>query len=131
MKDELNERINKAYHEILSETMLNEKIVKMTSVYVTKNTAKIRNDIMKWAKSNNIPALYSDPFHPKLAVSISSDHLKELTDKFDSSYIKQIGGEQEYMVKKDELKAVGGSGGKQTRGAFGGYKPEYEKMWVR
>jgi len=108
---------------------LNESKVKMTTVYITKNTKKIRDELMKWAKANNVPALYNDPFHPGLAVSVATDHIKALADEFDSSYLKSFGGEQEYMKKKDELKAVGGAGGKQTRGAFGGYKPTYEKMW--
>lgn len=126
----VNEQYEKILNEEYGEDDVSEAKVKMTSVYITKNTAKIRKALMKWAKEHKIPALYSDPFHPGQAVSISSDHLEALTDKFDSSFLKQIGSEHEYMMKKNQLKAVGGATGKQTRGMAKGYKPTYDDMWA-
>jgi hypothetical protein len=130
-KEKLNEAINNRF---VSRKYLSEARVQMQTVYITKNTQKIRNAIMKWAKANDVPFLYVDPFHSGgkyPAVSVAADRTQDLTDEFDASYIKSFGGTQEYMRKKDMIKAVGGAGGKQTRGAFGGYKPDYERMWSK
>ena len=120
------DKVEEAYKKMLIDGDLTEAKVKMTTVYLNKATKKSINELMKWAKEKGASALFADPFHTKIAVSVDTNYAEAMAQEF-PDIVKNMGGSIDYTKKKSGLKPMGGKSGKITKEL--GYDPGYTEMY--